>query len=277
MDTAKMRFQQLPQFLSAAAGYFVLAQAGFLTQIPGTGACPIWLPAGLAVFLISRWGVPAILGVFLGATLINWTGGFYTFQGIIWNPGTLSIPVAIGNGAGNTVEAMLIASFVRERNGTTFLMLGQTIAVLCFAAAVSASVGIGLRLWEGLFDWKIAASAWPTWWMGDIAGAGLGVGLLYEKGRVPMLSMSLPLAGIVALTLLQAPQQLMLAAEFLLCALAGLGGLAWVMSTELAAAEAAHAVEKERRIEAEKKNKLLRDISFERIKMLLEMEDTDHA
>ena len=80
----------------AAAGYL-----GLLVPAFGTSITLVWLPTGIAVAALLRWGSRLWIGVWLGAVAVNLLNGS-------------SIPVALGMGVGNTLGPLLAAQVVHR-------------------------------------------------------------------------------------------------------------------------------------------------------------------
>lgn len=132
----------------------------------------IWLPAGVAVFAIQRYGRPMISAIFIGVMLFNLQFG-YSFSS--------SVILSSCSTAGSWLCAWLLKKqgfdpyFSRRRD-----VVGFAIAIL---------VGNGLSATLGML-WLTVSSVqapplidWLTWWAGDFAGALLTAPLLWNLSR----------------------------------------------------------------------------------------------
>lgn len=75
------------QLLLVAVAYFVTGRLGLLFAAISPSTTLFWLPTGIAVAALWRWGFPIWPGVTLGGFAINWSVG---------TPG----PVALARAAG---------------------------------------------------------------------------------------------------------------------------------------------------------------------------------
>ncbi|MBF0190107.1 MAG: MASE1 domain-containing protein, partial [Magnetococcales bacterium] len=154
----------------------------------------IWLPTGIAVSALLRWGMsfwPAISG---GALLITISLG-------------LSPPVAGGIIVGNTLGPLLTTWMLRRTGFHQNFNYRQDALLFILATmvgmSVTASNGV-TWLWQyGQIPSQEYAQAWLTWWMGDTLGVILAAPLLLTLSRSSLehLSHSLRELAIFSLTL----------------------------------------------------------------------------
>ena len=151
-----------------AAGYL-----GLLVPAFGTSITLVWLPTGLAVAALLRWGSRLWIGVWLGAIAVNLLNGS-------------SIPVALGMSVGNTVGPLLAAAVVRRLNLNTAFEHLRDILVLGAGAAlgmlVSASGGVLAVALDGRLPGPTLAP-WLLWWAGDVLGVILAAPLVLAFTR----------------------------------------------------------------------------------------------
>ncbi|UCV19481.1 PAS domain S-box protein [Ferribacterium limneticum] len=145
-------------------------------QIPFTGShiTLLWLPTGIAVAALFRWGTPVWPGIYLGALFVNLS------IGSAW-------PLAAGIAVGNTLGPLLAASwlkragfhasFDRQRD------IGTFIAAAGLGMLVSATGGVANLYLAGMLPLEAAGFAWLTWWMGDSVGVLLAAPLLLTINR----------------------------------------------------------------------------------------------
>ena len=155
------------RFLKTTTCAFLLALAYFVTgwlglRLPAVGShiTLLWLPTGIAVGSLLRWGNGCWPGVALGAFAVNFA------TGASW---VASSGIAVGNTLGPLVAAWALrrmglhAEFDRKRD---ILLLGAG-AVL--GMLVSSTGGVAVLSLAGMLrDGRTAA--WLAWWAGDVTG-----------------------------------------------------------------------------------------------------------
>jgi len=140
--------------------YFLTGRLGLIFPAFGPHITLIWLPAGIAVAALLRWGFKCWPGVALGAFAVNLSMG-------------IAIPAALGIALGNTVAPLLAAWLLQRATFHPVLDRQRDILLLAVAAAagmlVSATNGvIMLAMASELSEEWIAA--WLAWWAGDFMG-----------------------------------------------------------------------------------------------------------
>jgi two-component system, sensor histidine kinase PdtaS len=149
------------RILALAALYVVVARLGLMMDAVSGFATLVWPPTGIALAALLLGGRRLWPGVALGAFAVNWWTG-------------APILVALGIGAGNTIEAVL-GAWALERFGFRSLdRLRDAIALVGAGAlastAVSATVGVtSLRL-GGIVTSGTFGKTWVAWWVGDMIG-----------------------------------------------------------------------------------------------------------
>ena len=170
--------QTLPTIVLLAVAYFVAGRLGLLLPAVGAHITLIWLPTGIAVAALLRWGFGCWPGITLGALAVN------SAIGAPW-------PVAMGIAAGNTAAPLLAAWTLRRLNFHPAFDRKRDILLLAAAAMlgmlISSGVGVtALSLARLLPDgWR---AAWFFWWGGDVMGVIAAAPLVFtltpEDGRV---------------------------------------------------------------------------------------------
>ena len=82
----------LVRVLALALAYFIAGRLGLMLPSYGSHITLVWLPTGIAVAALLRWGFGGWPGVALGALAVNLADG-------------VAGPVALGIAAGNTAGA----------------------------------------------------------------------------------------------------------------------------------------------------------------------------
>ena len=160
--------------LLLALAYFVSAKLGFAFATPNNSITLFWLPTGIAVAALLRWGWCCWPGVLLGALLSELALGY---------PPLLTIGLATGMTLAPLATAWLLkrwqfeTSLARQRD--LFVLLGAT----ALGMLVSASTGVSLLWLNDLLTTTDAPLAWLNWWLGDSVGVLLAGPLLLSFSR----------------------------------------------------------------------------------------------
>ena len=143
--------------------YFALAYLGLRLASINPSATPIWPPTGLAIAAILLWGNRIAPAIFVAAFLINQlTAG--------------SIFTSLAIAGGNTLEAVIAGYLVRhwaqgEQVFDSPLGVMKFTLISLAATMVSATIGVSSLTLAGYAEMSSFNSVWPTWWLGDFAGA----------------------------------------------------------------------------------------------------------
>ncbi|WP_052700420.1 EAL domain-containing protein [Methylocucumis oryzae] len=161
---------RLTLFLTFA--YFVCGYLGELISIPPSEASPIWPAAGLALAAIFVYGPRALLGVWLGAFLVQ----IYTFlntTSVSASLASLSLGAIVSSGA--TLQAFVGAWLAKQGlHGDNGLVLDRNIVRFLlitgpFSCTVSASIGIAALHVLDIVSGDTTLE-WLIWWCGDSLG-----------------------------------------------------------------------------------------------------------
>jgi PAS domain S-box-containing protein len=145
-------------------------------QIPFTGShiTLVWLPTGIAVAALFRWGNSVWPGIYLGALLVNLS------IGSAW-------PLAAGIAVGNTLGPLLAVSWLKRACFHAAFDRQKDIATFIAAAGlgmlISAMGGVANLYLAGLLPLEALSFAWLVWWMGDSVGVLLAAPLLLTINR----------------------------------------------------------------------------------------------
>lgn len=214
--------------LVLALGYSVAGRVGLELAVVGSLVTLVWMPTGIAVAALFRWGPAYWPGVWLGAVAVNMVVSGDLF---------LSLAVSVGN-----TLAPLVAAFALRRMKFD-ADIGSARDVLVFigvAALLSMTVSASGGVLSLLIGQNIPAEqvgyAWFTWWLGDAVGVILaGMALVtyrhaeYRRLLVgeqrPLLAISLVwvfLVGFVWMTVPESPVGRILSLTF------PVGVLVWI-------------------------------------------------
>jgi signal transduction histidine kinase len=153
--------------LALAAAYYGCAKIGQTLEYTGSVAA-IWPPAGLGMAALYLWGLRWWPGVFLGELAVN--------AELLAGDPPLPLGSLIGEQAGSVagivVGALLIRRFIGRRAALDRAEhVGEMLAAVGIAAAISATVGATSMVLGGVIEASDAPTFWRSWWLGDIAGA----------------------------------------------------------------------------------------------------------
>lgn len=192
-------FRRLPYFAQVTALaviYFAAAKFALMFAISPGYATAVWPPSGIALAALLLLGNRVWPGVWLGATLVNFTVSFSPI-----------VPLLIATG--NTLEALAGAILVRrfivglscrfEHAADVF----KFVAVAALSCVIAATVGVVSLTVQGSVAWLDFFPNWVTWWQGDTAGIIIMTPLLLNWSiRHPMVWSQQRLAELAALVLL---------------------------------------------------------------------------
>ena len=162
------------KFALIALAYFVTAKLGLMVPYKESIVTLIWLPTGIAVGAIMRWGKISLPAIFIAATLVELSVGLPFFT-------------SIGIACGNTVAPFVAAYLLNKFQFNHTLIKQRDIALMFLLAAIGMTISAtggtlslylsGLILPENIFR------VWFTWWMGDTVGVLLALPLVLNIHR----------------------------------------------------------------------------------------------
>ncbi len=146
--------------LFLALAYFVTGYIGLKLPMFGTSITFIWLPTGISVGMLYRYGYGCWPGVAIGAFLTNFAVGS-------------SVVVSLGIACGNTLGPILATYLLYQLRFDRAFERQREILLLAVAAVVGMTVPATLGIVTlTLAHWipKDHFQAWLTWWAGDTMG-----------------------------------------------------------------------------------------------------------
>jgi signal transduction histidine kinase len=144
-----------------ATVYLVAARAGLMMDAVAGFATLVWAPSGLALATLLIFGPGLWPGVFIGAFLANLLTG-------------APVPLALGIGVGNTLEAVLAVYALRRIPDfdVSLERLADVIGLIVLAAGlstmVSATIGVTCLHLGGIVSSGQLGETWRAWWLGDL-------------------------------------------------------------------------------------------------------------
>lgn len=153
-----------------ALAYFCSAKLGLAFPTQESHITLFWLPTGIAVAAILRWGYSCTLpGIFLGALLLDVSLG-------------TSFPVAALSAIGNTLSPFFTAWLLKRWDFDPLFARQYDLFILIFASALGTllptNIGIGSLLLGGQLQAENLPFAWLNWWLADIVSVLLAAPLL---------------------------------------------------------------------------------------------------
>ena len=162
------------QLLLVALAYFVSGRVGLAIPYLDSHITLIWLPTGIAVAALMRWGYVCWPGIFLGALATNYSIDFSPL---------LDCCIALGN----TLGPLLAVWLLRRLKFHVALDRAWDILLLAAASAcgmlVSAGGGVASLVSFRVLPAQDAGAAWLSWWSGDFVGVLLAAPLLLNISR----------------------------------------------------------------------------------------------
>lgn len=165
------------KLLLVAFAYFVSGRLGLEISYVSSHITLIWLPTGIAVAALLRWGYFCWLGIFIGAFAVNFSIDASPFQGA---------SIALGNTLGPLLAVWLLRKmkfhFTLERPKDILLL----VVVAAIGMLVSASMGVSSLVIFKALSMQDVGTAWLLWWGGDFIGVLLAAPLLLTISRLEL-------------------------------------------------------------------------------------------
>jgi diguanylate cyclase (GGDEF)-like protein/PAS domain S-box-containing protein len=165
------------KLLLVALAYFASGTLGLMIPYIGSHITLIWLPTGIAVAALMRWGYRCWPGIFLGALVTNFS---------IDSSPLLDCCIALGN----TLGPLLVVWLMRRLKFHGVLDRAYDVLPFVVAAAVgvlfSASSGVTSLVAFKILPIQDAGEAWLAWWAGDFIGVLLAAPLLFNISRAEL-------------------------------------------------------------------------------------------
>ena len=162
------------KFTLVALAYFITAKLGLLGPYKESVATLLWLPTGVAVGAIMRWGKISLPAIFIAATFAESSLGL---------PVTTSLGIACGNTLAPALTAYLLKKFHFNHN----LIKQRDIVLMILIALLGmtiSSVGGVLSLYlSGLTTSNNIFKIWFIWWLGDSIGVLLALPLVLNISK----------------------------------------------------------------------------------------------
>lgn len=149
------------RYLALLLAYIVSGWLGLQIPYAESHITLVWLPSGMAVAAMYRWGAQMWPAVYAAAFIVNLSLGS-------------SFWLAAGIAVGNTLAPAWSAYLLRRLRFDGQFGQRRHVLILLFAACmgmmVSASGGVLCLYLAGLAPVAAIVPAWTSWWMGDTVG-----------------------------------------------------------------------------------------------------------
>ena len=178
-STGVNRLTWLWRSVLVALAYYVSGRLGLLLPYLDAHITLLWMPSGIALAALVRWGPAMAPAIALGAL---------TTALSIGSSALLAMGLAFGNTLGPWLasvwlrQAAFRPAMDRARDVLAYLSIGAGVGMM-----ITASSGVLALLLAGLLEPRALPGAWAAWWLGDAMGVLLaGVPLLTWSARNPL-------------------------------------------------------------------------------------------
>lgn len=157
-----------------ALAYFITAKLGLMVPYKESVVTLMWLPTGIAVGAIMRWGRVCLPAIYLSATTVELSAGL---------PLLTSLTIALTNTLAPLVTATLLKKFHFNYRLIKRRDILQMIAFALIGMLVSSTGGVLSLYLSGLIPQQSIVNVWFIWWVGDSMGVMLALPLIMNIGR----------------------------------------------------------------------------------------------
>lgn len=164
----------LGRFLLIGLAYFLTAKLGLMVPYKESVATLIWLPTGIAIGAILRWGKINALAIFIASALVNFSMGLPIFT---------STSIACGNVLAPLLGAYLLQKLAFNHGLIMQRDIGLMFSVAACSMLISATGGTLSLFLSDLINTEQIARIWFIWWVGDTVGVLLALPLVLNIQR----------------------------------------------------------------------------------------------
>jgi diguanylate cyclase (GGDEF)-like protein/PAS domain S-box-containing protein len=162
------------KFTIVGLAYYLSARIGLMGPYKESIVTLLWLPTGIAVGAIIRWGNISLPAIFVAATFVELS---------------LNLPIStsLGMAAGNTLAPLLTAHLLKRAHFDHSLAKQRDILLMISFALlgmlVSSTGGVLSLYFSGQITPDKILKIWFIWWMGDSVGVLLALPLVLNLSR----------------------------------------------------------------------------------------------
>ncbi|MFZ6843439.1 bifunctional diguanylate cyclase/phosphodiesterase [Undibacterium sp. RuTC16W] len=179
------------RFLVLIVAYFFAGRLGLLIPYVNPNVSLLWLPAGIAVAGLMRYGNRMLFAIYLACVGLELSAGF-------------NIPIALTMSLGNTLGPLLCTLILRHLKFNRHFVRRKDVVwftLASMAGMMVSATGGSLTLWQHGLIHEIS-TVWLTWWAGDVVGTLLiaplllsvslqSIALLHNRGKEVMVFMAI--------------------------------------------------------------------------------------
>lgn len=169
------------RFIFVALAYILTAQLGLIGPYKESIATLLWLPSGVAVGAIMRWGKVAIPAIFFATVYVEHALGM--------SFGT-SLSIACGNTLAPVCTAYLLKKFQFNHQLITQRDIFLLITAALLGMLISSSGGVLSLHLNDLAATHDMVRVWLIWWIGDVIGVLLALPLVLNLNKTRLLANS---------------------------------------------------------------------------------------
>ena len=162
------------RFIVVCFAYYLTARLGLMGPYKESIVTLLWLPTGIAVGAIIRWGYISLPAIFLAVTLVELSLG-------------LPLSTSLGMACGNTLAPFITAHLLNNANFNHDLAKQRDILLMIAFALLGmliSSTGGSLSLYlSDLITSEKIFKIWFIWWMGDSIGVLLALPLVLNISK----------------------------------------------------------------------------------------------
>jgi len=162
------------RFIIVGLAYYLTARLGLMGPYKESIVTLLWLPTGIAVGAIIRWGYISLPAVFVAATFVEMYLG-------------LPMAVSLGMACGNTLAPLLTAHLLKKAHFNHSLAKQRDILLMILFALlgmlVSSICGVLSLYFGGQITPDKILRIWFIWWMGDSVGVLLALPLILHISK----------------------------------------------------------------------------------------------
>lgn len=163
--------------------YFSTAQLGLKIYPVSDFATLIWIPSGLSLAFLLRFGLRFWPAITLGAIAANYFNGA---------PILSALGISIGNTLEPVVGAYLLKRFVKIEPQLNQVkhVLGLIFFAALFSTIISATGGVTSLLLNNVIELSAYGATWFAWWIGDAVSVLIVAPLILTWSVRPSVSLS---------------------------------------------------------------------------------------
>lgn len=161
-------------FVLVGLAYFITAKIGLMVPYKESVATLMWLPTGIAVGAIMRWGKISLPAIYIAAFIAELSLGL---------PYATCLAIAFTNTLAPFVAAYLLEKFNFNHRLVRQKDIVLMIIVALLGMLISATGGVLSLYLSHLITVEKVVSIWLVWWLGDSMGIVLALPLVLNIGK----------------------------------------------------------------------------------------------